>query len=105
MSKKEKNRKLCLHGESLTEDETPKDGTIYDDVFRTMIDKLPHLVIPLVNEVFSRRYSDSETSEWTYGGYGWKGDYRFLSEDCGQVLSYGVPEQSGWDHGNSYDGV
>lgn len=61
MSKKEKNRKLCLHGESLTEDETPKDGTIYDDVFRTMIDKLPHLVIPLVNEVFSRRYSDSET--------------------------------------------
>lgn len=35
-------------------------GTIFDDVFRTMIDKIPHLVIPLVNEVFSKHYSETE---------------------------------------------
>lgn len=40
--------------------EDPVCGTVYDDVFRTIIDKMPHLVIPLVNEVFSRQYPDNE---------------------------------------------
>lgn len=33
-------------------------NTIFDDVFRTMIEKMPSLVIPLVNEVFQTSYPD-----------------------------------------------
>lgn len=35
-------------------------GSVYDDVFRTMLDKMPQLVIPLVNEIFSQHYSERE---------------------------------------------
>ena len=28
------------------------NNTIFDDVFRTMIEKIPQLAIPLINEVF-----------------------------------------------------
>ena len=28
------------------------NNTIFDDVFRTMVEKIPRLVIPLINEVF-----------------------------------------------------
>ena len=33
-----------------------KDNTIFDDVFRTLLEKMPQLVIPLVNEVFHTTY-------------------------------------------------
>lgn len=32
------------------------NNTIFDDVFRTMLEKMPELVIPLINEVFSTDY-------------------------------------------------
>lgn len=32
------------------------DNTIFDDVFRTMLEKMPELVIPLINEVFGKSY-------------------------------------------------
>lgn len=32
------------------------DNTIFDDVFRTMLEKMPELVIPLINEVFGTNY-------------------------------------------------
>lgn len=32
------------------------DNTIFDDVFRTMLEKMPELVIPLINEVFGTDY-------------------------------------------------
>ena len=32
-------------------------STIYDDVFRTLLEKTPRLFIYLVNEVFSENYS------------------------------------------------
>lgn len=32
------------------------NNTIFDDVFRTMIEKMPELVIPLINEVFGTDY-------------------------------------------------
>lgn len=32
------------------------DNTIFDDVFRTLVEKLPQLVIPLVNEAFHTTY-------------------------------------------------
>lgn len=34
--------------------------TIFDDVFRTIIVRLPRLAIPLINEVFGTKYSDEE---------------------------------------------
>ncbi|MGN0356163.1 MAG: hypothetical protein ACI4EI_13970 [Muricoprocola sp.] len=32
------------------------ENTIFDDVFRTMIEKMPELAIPLINEVFGTNY-------------------------------------------------
>ena len=32
------------------------NNTIFDDVFRTMIEKMPELAIPLINEVFGTTY-------------------------------------------------
>ena len=33
-------------------------GTIFDDVFRTIAQKMPYLLIPLINEVFQTNYSE-----------------------------------------------
>ena len=40
--------------------ETTRDvhGTIFDDVFRTIAQKMPYLLIPLINEVFQTNYSE-----------------------------------------------
>lgn len=35
-----------------------KNNTIFDDVFRTMLEKMPGLVIPLINEVFGTAYPE-----------------------------------------------
>ncbi len=32
------------------------NNTIFDDVFRTMLEKMPELIIPLINEVFGTAY-------------------------------------------------
>ena len=34
------------------------NNTIFDDVFRTMIEKMPYLAIPLINEVFHTSYPE-----------------------------------------------
>ena len=34
------------------------NNTIFDDVFRTMIEKIPQLAIPLINEVFHTSYPE-----------------------------------------------
>lgn len=34
------------------------DNTIFDDVFRTMLEKMPFLVVPLINEVFHTSYPE-----------------------------------------------
>lgn len=36
------------------------DNTIFDDVFRTLLEKMPQLAIPLINEVFGTSYSENE---------------------------------------------
>lgn len=41
--------------------EIQKHNTIFDDVFRTMIQKMPKLLIPLINEVFHTDYSENES--------------------------------------------
>jgi hypothetical protein len=33
-------------------------NTIFDDVFLTIVEKMPHLVVPLINEVFQTSYPD-----------------------------------------------
>lgn len=37
---------------------TSKRNTIFDDTFRTLIEKMPSLVIPFVNEVFGTKYPE-----------------------------------------------
>lgn len=32
------------------------NNTIFDDVFRTMIEKMPYLAVPLINDVFHTSY-------------------------------------------------
>lgn len=39
---------------------SPARRTVYDDVFRTMLEKIPRLLIPLINEAFSAHYSEGE---------------------------------------------
>ena len=34
------------------------NNTIFDDVFRTMIEKMPYLAVPLINEVFHTDYNN-----------------------------------------------
>ena len=35
-------------------------NTVFDDTFKTIIEKMPELVIPMVNEVFGKSYSYKE---------------------------------------------
>ena len=35
-------------------------NTVFDDVFRTMVQKMPQLLIPLVNEAFHTDYKEEE---------------------------------------------
>lgn len=37
--------------------------TVFDDVFRTICQKMPHLLIPLINEAFGTNYSKNEVIE------------------------------------------
>ena len=34
------------------------NNTIFDDVFRTLIEKMPELTIPLINEIFGTAYPE-----------------------------------------------
>ena len=44
-------------------DEATDHSTIFDDVFRTIAQKMPQLLIPLINEVFHTSYSEEEHFE------------------------------------------
>ena len=37
-----------------------KHNTIFDDVFRTMVQKMPELLIPVINEVFCTNYTEKD---------------------------------------------
>lgn len=34
------------------------NNTIFDDVFRTMVEKMPDLAVPLINEIFGTSYPE-----------------------------------------------
>lgn len=40
-----------------------KHNTIFDDVFRTMVQKMPELLIPVINEVFCTNYTEKDFSQ------------------------------------------
>ena len=42
------------------EKNTTEHSTIFDDVFRTIAQKMPQLLIPLINEVFHTSYSEED---------------------------------------------
>lgn len=46
-----------------TQKESVARSTVFDDVFRTIAQKMPQLLIPLINEVFHTNYSDNEDFE------------------------------------------
>ncbi len=48
MGKKSKNGKI---------ENTSAKAMVFDDVFRTMAQKMPQLMVPLINEVFGTAYS------------------------------------------------
>ena len=45
------------------QEESMARSTVFDDVFRTIAQKMPQLLIPLINEVFHTNYSDDEDFE------------------------------------------
>ena len=45
------------------EKNTTEHSTIFDDVFRTIAQKMPQLLIPLINEVFHTFYSEEDHFE------------------------------------------
>ena len=46
-----------------TQEENAVHSTVFDDVFRTIAQKMPQLLIPLVNEVFHTNYSEDTDFE------------------------------------------
>lgn len=46
-----------------TQEENAVHSTIFDDVFRTIAQKMPQLLIPLINEVFHTNYSEDTDFE------------------------------------------
>ena len=49
--------------ENTAPEETVANSTVFDDVFRTIAQKMPQLLIPLINEVFHTNYSEDEDFE------------------------------------------
>lgn len=41
------------------------DNTIFDDVFRTMMEKMTFLVVPLINDVFHTSYPAGPMSRFS----------------------------------------
>ena len=63
------------------------NNTIFDDVFRTMIEKMPYLAVPLINEVFHTSYPQDVPiiqlrNEHRQDNHG------FLLKDWRQIVSY-----------------
>lgn len=40
--------------------ELQESSTVFDDVFRTILERIPEIMIPLINEVFSTDYPENE---------------------------------------------
>ena len=56
--KQTKERLPSVTSQEVTQEEKADRSTIFDDVFRTIAQKMPQLLIPLINEVFHTNYSE-----------------------------------------------
>lgn len=57
------------------------NNTIFDDVYRTITEKMPQLIIPLINEVFHTTYSENEKMEHYYNEHHTKNG-EIISDSC-----------------------
>ena len=72
------------------EKNTTEHSTIFDDVFRTIAQKMPQLLIPLINEVFHTSYSEEEPFKRTLRKVRNR-DHGLHYPDRQPYLSSGVP--------------
>lgn len=57
------NTQTQKNSRALPQTDDSGNSTIFDDVFRTIAQKMPFLLIPLINEVFRTNYSDEQKFE------------------------------------------
>ena len=85
------------------------NNTIFDDVFRTMIEKMPYLAVPLINEVFHTSYPEDVKITQLRNEHqkedGERYYYRFLSSDRKENVPYRVSEHRRHDDGNKNDRI
>ena len=63
MNNEKEGREQLKQGTAGSTIQDVASSTIFDDVFRTMAQKMPYLMIPLINEVFGTRYTEAEGIE------------------------------------------
>lgn len=56
-------------------------NTIYDDVFRTIVEKMPELLIPVINEVFNTCYAENEKIMVLHNEH-YRGDGKVITDSC-----------------------
>ena len=61
--KQTKERLPSVTSQEVTQEEKADRSTIFDDVFRTIAQKMPQLLIPLINEVFHTNHSEDTDFE------------------------------------------
>lgn len=61
--KQTKERLPFVTNQEVTQEEKADRSTVFDDVFRTIAQKMPQLLIPLINEVFHTNYSEDTDFE------------------------------------------
>lgn len=56
-------------------------NTIYDDVFRTIVEKMPELLIPVINEVFHTCYAENEKITVLHNEH-YREDGKVITDSC-----------------------
>ena len=94
--KQTKERLPSVTSQEVTQEEKADRSTIFDDVFRTIAQKMPQLLIPLINEVFHTNYSED-----TDFGQLRNEHYRLDHSNRSASLSHRVSVRKRRRHGNS----
>lgn len=63
MKQTKENLPSVANSVETTQEENAVHSTVFDDVFRTIAQKMPQLLIPLINEVFHTNYSEDTDFE------------------------------------------
>lgn len=83
----------------MAENADKTQSTIFDDVFRTMEEKMPQLMIPVINEVFATAYSENEKVEHFQNEHQTK-EGKIITDSCFGIRNhlYHVECQSNVDY-------